>query len=404
MKIAFITYTSLPAIGGAQIMLHNVAGRLKDRGHEPIVFTHSGLWRQLGKERKNLEYEIQPLYVPGIYSLLKSIPRAYMAFMSLYFDRIQKKYGFDAWFAWMAYPMGVVVGNWAQSRGIPHGIRCAGEDIQMFPEIGYGARLDGGINRLVERYLPGYDYLVALAGTVAEEYRKIKVEEKKIMYIPCGVDSSRFGVNSDKKETRRKYGIPDDHTVFITMGRNHPKKGYRFLVEAARMLKEKTAAAFTVVFVGKDMAELEEYGRKLEVGNNLMFVKEKGAGGTRYDFPSDEVIALYKASDICAFPTLMETFALIPVEAWAAGIPVVTTDAPGTGEIVTDGVDALVAPAGDSNALAEKMMILMNDRSLARRLVDAGHRNVQEKYDWERVIEDWERLFKNIHRVKEERI
>jgi glycosyltransferase involved in cell wall biosynthesis len=398
LKIAFVTYTSLPSVGGAQIMLHNIAARLSERGHEVIVFTYYRLYKKLGDKRNRLGYKIKPLYIPGAYKLLKNIPYWYMKFTDFYLSQLHKKYKFDVWFAWMSYPMGVIVNHWAYTRKTPHGIRCAGEDIQLYPEIGYGDRLDENINALVKKYLPRYSTLVALAENVALEYRKIGIEDNKIVFIPCGVDMERFTRHKSKIELKKKYGLPEDKTVFITVGRNHPKKGFKNLVEAAGIMKSKGISDFVIVFVGKDMENLIEMGKSLNIPDCLKFIEEKGSSNMdeKYMFPSIEIVELYQAADICAFPTLMETFALIVVEAWAANIPVITTDAPGTGEIVKDGENAIVVPVGNAQQLAQKMVLLMDNNTLQKKLIENGSQEFKDKYEWNKVIDIWERIFKDM--------
>ena len=101
--------------------------------------------------------------------------------------------------------------------------------------------------------------------------------------------------------------------------------------------------------------------------------------------PNRELIKLYKISDACLFPSLLETFALIYIEAMAAKIPVIASNAAGCGEIVDDGENALVAKAGDAFSVAEKMQLLMSSKNLQNRLKEKGYQLVKEKYDWKKL-------------------
>lgn len=404
MKLAFASYTFLPDIGGAQVMLHNVAKMLQKRGHQVVVFIPQSGYKRLKSYSSNLNYRIKPYFSPGSYRFLKKNWEAYYRLMDFQFDRFQKEFEFDAWGAWMSYPMGVAVGHWAEKNNMPYAVRCAGDDIQLFPEIGYGMRMDKEIDAVVKNWLPKADNVVALAECVADEYRKIGINEDKIRFIPCGVDCKRFSPDNNKDVLREKYGLPLNKTIFVTFGRNHPKKGFKFLVEAGKILRDKGKEDFLIVFVGKDMEPLINQANELGISSYMKFVSEKGVTEPKFDdkfeFPSQEVVDLYNASDICVFPTLMETFALIVIEAWASRLPVITTDAPGTGEIVENDKDALVAGAGDAAILAEKMHILMEDKAMQKKLVEAGYINVIQNYDWERIIDIWEKMFDDITRKK----
>ncbi|HCJ66768.1 MAG TPA: hypothetical protein DHV62_05430 [Elusimicrobia bacterium] len=398
MKIALVTYSFLPDIGGAQITLHNLALRLSKKGHLIVVLVPFSIWSKLKGKRNKLEYKIAPYFSAKIFSYLKKYPESYSKITDLQFSHFQRKYRFDIWLAWMSYPTAVAVGHWASKRNIPYAVRCAGADIQLFPEIGYGDRLDKDIDNLVRYWLPKANMLIALTNSVALEYKKIGISDEKITIIPCGVDNRRFQIPFDKTGLRNKYNLPQNKIIFITVGRNHPKKGFNFLVEAAKLLRKKGINNFVVVLVGKNMDSLMEKGKNLGISENLIFIEEKGFSefDENLSLPSEEVISLYHAADICVFPTLMETFGVIPVEAWAAKIPVITTDAVGPSEIVRNGEDALVVKAGDSKDLSEKMALLMQNKLLQDRLIETGYKNAISKYDWEKVIEKWEELIKRI--------
>ena len=396
MKIAVLSYAFLNDMGGSQITLHGMMERLTARGHEIVLYIPSSVFAECSDFIMRLGYRVRPLILPLMYRGLKTAPALYFRFLNLYFDRLQKEENFDVWTGWMAYPMGVAVSQWAAGRNVPSVVRCAGSDIQILSEIGYGDRQDRRIDRLVREWLPRAGKMIALSASVGEEYRKIGISDEKTAYIPCGVDLERFEKRLDKIEIRKRYGLPEKKFIFITVGRNHPKKGFRVLVEACAHIKKRGFDDFGILFVGKDVSSLVNYGRELGVEAQLYFIEEMGREKEGVlAFPSDEIVALYRASDACAFPSLLETFALIVVEAWAAGLPVITTDAPGCGEIVRDGQDALVAHAGDSKDLAEKMILVLENQELRKRLSVEGRRKA-EIYSWTNIGGEWEKLFEGL--------
>jgi glycosyltransferase involved in cell wall biosynthesis len=67
----------------------------------------------------------------------------------------------------------------------------------------------------------------------------------------------------------------------------------------------------------------------------------------------------YRAADLFVLPTLSDGFALTQLEAMAHGLPVIAT--PNCGEVVSDGLDGLIVPASDSNALAEAFQLVIQD-------------------------------------------
>lgn len=109
--------------------------------------------------------------------------------------------------------------------------------------------------------------------------------------------------------------------------------------------------------------------------------------------PSDALLTeLYRKAGIYLMTSNHEGFGLTAAEAMACGCPVVTTAAQGNEEFCIDGVTALVAPAGDAEAVAEKCLRLQSDPHLARRLVENAKALIGT-YTWDRVIDRLEREF-----------
>jgi glycosyltransferase involved in cell wall biosynthesis len=109
--------------------------------------------------------------------------------------------------------------------------------------------------------------------------------------------------------------------------------------------------------------------------------------------PSTPLVELYKSADACVFPSLIETFAMINIEAMSAGIPVISTDAPGCIETIVDGVDGLSAKAGDPTDLARKMEHLQSSADLQAKLSAGGRESVRKSFSWDVVGRQFENLY-----------
>ena len=84
------------------------------------------------------------------------------------------------------------------------------------------------------------------------------------------------------------------------------------------------------------------------------------------------------------------------IEAMAAGRPIVATAVGGVPDVVRDGIDGVLAPAGDANALARAINSLLADPSRRDGLGAAGRVNVQSRYDVGRLVADVTRLYESL--------
>jgi glycosyltransferase involved in cell wall biosynthesis len=101
----------------------------------------------------------------------------------------------------------------------------------------------------------------------------------------------------------------------------------------------------------------------------------------------DDMRGLLGAVDIVVLPSYREGLPRTLVEAAACGLPLITTDVPGCREVVCDGVDGLLVPMGNSEALAQAIARLQDDPTLARRLGDAARRKARAQFDERIVVE-----------------
>ncbi len=96
--------------------------------------------------------------------------------------------------------------------------------------------------------------------------------------------------------------------------------------------------------------------------------------------PPADMPKFYAGLDLLVHPAVDEPFGLVLVEAMASGIPVVAVGAGGVPEIIRDGVDGLLVPAEQPNAMASAMLRVLEDSSLSARLAAAGRRRVVETF------------------------
>ncbi|MGQ0539503.1 MAG: glycosyltransferase family 4 protein [Gemmatimonadaceae bacterium] len=113
--------------------------------------------------------------------------------------------------------------------------------------------------------------------------------------------------------------------------------------------------------------------------------------------------ALYGEADVYLNAPDVDNMPNSVIEAHAAGLPIVTTDAGGIPYIVRDERTALMVPCGDDAALAAAALRLLREPGLALRLADAGREECLTKYVWPAVREEWVRLYRRLAAPREAR-
>ena len=107
--------------------------------------------------------------------------------------------------------------------------------------------------------------------------------------------------------------------------------------------------------------------------------------------PDDQRAALLRGASVLAFPSRYEGFGLPPLEAMAAGIPVVATSAGSLPEVLGDG--AVLVPVGDDRALADALVTVLEDHGVREALVNAGRKQAAH-YSWERCADGLVALYR----------
>ncbi|MBL9213118.1 MAG: glycosyltransferase [Opitutaceae bacterium] len=162
-----------------------------------------------------------------------------------------------------------------------------------------------------------------------------------IRVIPTGIDVQAFAT-ADGRRFRARMKIAADALVIGHVGRLAPEKNLGFLAEAvARFLGSNPTALFLVVGDGPGRDSLRTTLEAHGVADRLILA------GKRTGRVLQEA---YRAMDVFAFASKSETQGMVVAEAMAAGCPVVALDASGVREVVADGKNGVLLPAGASPA------------------------------------------------------
>lgn len=233
---------------------------------------------------------------------------------------------------------------------------------------------------------PFTDIAIAVSESTAEfvvQARKVPARKVKVVYLGAPLDEfSRPRSAAEIEEVRHEIGAAEGDFTVGTVTRLHDSKGNDYLVEAARkVLDRRPNARFFLAGEGPLRPALEEQARQLGLGDRFVFV-----GFVR------DIARLLSAFDLSVFPSLWEGTPLTVFETLAAGKPIVATDADGLLDVLSDGRDALIVPKRNAEALADRIVSLM-DRPEERARLSANARVTGEDYDIGAFVRKMERLY-----------
>lgn len=206
---------------------------------------------------------------------------------------------------------------------------------------------------------------------------------------PITILREKETVNSVEFAVAGKRGVGVNRVV--TIGRYAYQKGYDLLLQAwaelSRIRELENGEEWTLDIYGQgDQTDYRQLMTELGIDSNKCHLNG----------PVEDVVKAYQESSIFVLSSRFEGFGMVLIEAMACGLPVVSYDCPaGPDEIITDGVDGLLVPSGDVHALAEKLMTLMSDENLRKRLGQQA-RQTARRYEMTTIADQWTALFEKV--------
>lgn len=174
----------------------------------------------------------------------------------------------------------------------------------------------------------------------------------------------------------------------VSIGRLHEEKGVDLLLDSwAELASKHPDWVLTLYGSGPEEDALKKQAAQLGIASSVEWM------GRTSDVPG-----ALRDSALFALSSRGEGFPLALMEAMATAVPCVAFDvAPGVREIITDGVNGLIAPPGNTGEFARRLDELMSDRELRDRMGEQARTDIQ-RYSVEEITGRWESLFTLLHR------
>jgi len=223
------------------------------------------------------------------------------------------------------------------------------------------------------RYYRGFDALVANTRDIRDWILRQGWPAEHVHHIPNFAEAAPA-----MPLDRLAFDTPEKAPLLLGMGRLHPSKAHDVTLRALARLPD---AWLWIAGSGPLQRELEKLARDLGVANRVRFL------GWR-----DDASALYRTADAVLFPSRYEPLGNVVIQAWAHGLPIAAAASTGPAGLIEHGVDGLLVPVDDPEALAQAARRLLDDRALRFALIECGRRRLRQEFSREVVVDRWRGL------------
>jgi glycosyltransferase involved in cell wall biosynthesis len=225
------------------------------------------------------------------------------------------------------------------------------------------------------------DQLIAISEGVARDMLanfSASPLKTRVIYNPT-VNAELFTKKVDSLDDK---SYRPDTTNFVAVGRLVYQKDHGTLLRAFREVVNRRSAHLTIIGDGEDRARLEKLVIDLKLGPYTTFL-----GAVKNAYPH------IKTADIFVLSPRYEGLGNVFIEALALGTPVISTDCPsGPREILLDGEAGILTPVGDHSALAEAMMVYIDDEELRNKHLKFGLLNSIPRFTTEAARQSFDDL------------
>ncbi|RFB16947.1 N-acetyl-alpha-D-glucosaminyl L-malate synthase BshA [Bacillus sp. HNG] len=368
-----IGITCYPSVGGSGIVATELGKLLAEKGHE-IHFISSSLPFRLNKIYTNIyfhEVEVNQ------YSVFKYPP--YDLALASKMAEVTKREKLDLLHVHYAIPHAACAYLAKQMVGgdVKIVTTLHGTDITV---LGY----DPSLTELIRFGIEQSDAVTAVSKSLVEQTYELIEPKKEIKTIYNFVDEKIY-YKRNVNDLRKQYGIQEDEKVIIHVSNFRKVKRVPDVVQAFNLIQKEVKSKLLLVGDGPELTTVCKLINKFGLTDKVLLL------GKQENLPE-----LYSISDLKLLLSEKESFGLVLIEAMACGVPTIGTNTGGIPEVIDEGKDGYICEVGDIEDIVNKSIALLKDPDLHSKMSNQAIRSVQEKFNSERIVNDYEDLYYSI--------
>lgn len=384
MNILLVTPFFTPQTGGVATYLEDLRRFLGQRGHEVLVL-RTGEARSIERCTVNHDDRVFELYLRAPW-VPEAPLKGLVAFLVYFLPTIWKLARFttrnNIQIVSLEYPLGFMVyfrvlHLFKRFKMI---VGLHGDDVLSLHKLPVYEQA------VVLHLIHKADWVLAHSSSLLGQAERIVGSlNRRRSYLPYGIDCERLREQAAEHADRtRIQSVP----YILTVAKLFDRKGIDVLLHAVRKVRD-ALDGHTLVIVGDgpEEAKLKQMASDLGVNDRVTF-----AG----DIPNKEIPSLLKHCRFFVLPSRSEPFGIVLLEAMTFGKAILATRVGGIPEFVQDGVNGVLVPSEDPDALAKQILAFIRQGDNTDRIGKNGLAIVEAAYDYRSIIKRYEALFARI--------
>lgn len=376
MRKLKIGITCYPTVGGSGVIATELGKMLAERGHE-IHFITSSVPFRLNKIYPTVffhEVEVNN------YSVFQYSPYD-IALASKMADVIKDE-GLDVLHVHYAIPHAVCAVLAREMSGQNIGIVTTlhGTDISVLGQ-------DSTLSQAIKYGIDKSDIVTAVSQSLKEQTYKLIDTVKPIETIYNFVDEREYRP-LDAGNLKEQFGIQADEKVIIHVSNFRKIKNLPHIVDAFMKIRANMKAKLLLVGDGPEKHRVMDQVKESPYVKDVLFLGKQ-----------ENLAELYAISDLKLLLSQQESFGLVLLEAMACGVPCIGSNVGGIPEVIDHGVDGYLVELGDTDAVAEYAVELLNDEDKLLRFREAAMLAVNEKFHSSKIVEQYEQLYEKVAEI-----
>ena len=368
MNICMIVPYVQPKVGGIASYVDNLSKNLRDNGHKVTILSR-GYWKH-----KCLKENLDGInvYIP-LYPFHVDL---HGIFLKKEFERLKSDFDIVHFHSPLIPSFKTDLPTISTIHGTVKGAVDNMDAIDLTSIV--SKVLSRKFELMEAQMIKNSDRVTTVSDACDMEVNTLYNLKSKSSVVYNGVDTNIF---------TPKNKVSSNHIVLYT-GRFESRKGVGDLIRAAKYIsKVDSNIKFILVGNGPLDMNLRKMVDKFSLNKNVQF-----AGFV----PHEKIYEYYQNSTIYVLPSYYEGLPTTLLEAMSCGMASITTNVQGNSELIKNGENGLLISPKNPKELAEKILYLLDNAELRKKLGENARKTIEKRYTWDKVSKNYETIYNNL--------